>query len=241
MNIAICEDIPQELDLLRRHIETVSQKRGIETACTFFHQGGDLLRYLEQTDSKFTMAFLDVYMPGMSGVQTAQRLKEAAPATQVVFVTSSRDFAVDAFELDALHYLVKPVTEEQVAAVFDRYKKLELPRPSIRVRVGRDAVDLELSSIQYLESCNSGTDIHTPRGVLHTTVNTSKLAEQLNDSFLKIQRGLVVNLHYVQRMTTDSCVLKNGVSVLLSRKERSQIRTAYREFVFNAADGKETL
>ena len=100
---------------------------------------------------------------------------------------------------------------------------------------------LSLDSILYLESARNGTDIHTAGGMLHTTVPTSTLEKQLGEDFLKIQRGFIVNMHFIERMTSDSCVLKNGFTALLSRKDKKKIRTAYREFIFNVAGGGEDL
>lgn len=75
--------------------------------------------------------------------------------------------------------------------------------------------------------------------MLHTAVPTETLARNLGNEFLKIQRGLIVNMRYIDRMTSDSCLLKNGFTALLSRKERKLIRAAYREFIFNVTGGTE--
>ena len=100
----------------------------------------------------------------------------------------------------------------------------------MEIRGGRDNVRLSEESIQYLESARNGTDIHTAGGLLE---------QKLGKDFLKIQRGLIVNMHFIEKMTAESCALKNGFIALLSRRDRQKIRTAYREFIFNVTEGSE--
>ena len=106
---------------------------------TFFHRKcfGDGAALLEAARSAppFDVAFLDIYIPGESGLEVAKALRVRSPQTGLVFVTSSRDHAVTAFSLDALHYLVKPVRARDVAEVFRRLEALD--RQQIRSRASR--------------------------------------------------------------------------------------------------------
>lgn len=150
-----------------------------------------------------------------------------------------REHAVDAFALEALHYLVKPVDAGQLQTVLERYLKRAARKRTVEIRIGRDNIRLSEESIQYLESARNGTDIHTAGGLLHTAMPTGALEQKLGQDFLKIQRGFIVNMHYIEKVTSESCILKNGFTALLSRRDRQKIRTAYREFIFNVAEGSE--
>ena len=152
-----------------------------------------------------------------------------------------REHAVDAFALEALHYLVKPVDAGQLQTVLERYLKRAARKRTVEIRIGRDNIRLSEESIQYLESARNGTDIHTAGGLLHTAMPTGALEQKLGQDFLKIQRGFIVNMHYIEKMTSESCILKNGFTALLSRRDRQKIRTAYREFIFNVAEGSEDI
>ena len=150
-----------------------------------------------------------------------------------------REHAVDAFALEALHYLVKPVDAGQLQTVLERYLKRAARKRTVEIRIGRDNIRLSEESIQYLESARNGTDIHTAGGLLHTAMPAGALEQKLGQDFLKIQRGFIVNMHYIEKMTSESCILKNGFTALLSRRDKQKIRTAYREFIFNVAEGSE--
>ena len=131
-----------------------------------------------------------------------------------------REHAVDAFALEALHYLVKPVDAGQLQTVLERYLKRAARKRTVEIRIGRDNIRLSEESIQYLESARNGTDIHTAGGLLHTAMPTGALEQKLGQDFLKIQRGFIVNMHYIEKTTSESCILKNRFPALLRRRDR---------------------
>ena len=239
LKIAICDDEPKDLKTLRAQLLEAAQELGLECCCDLFSSAAEFLAGAEDGQKVYDIALLDIYMEPISGLEAAKRLHCASPLTGLVFVTSSRLHAVEAFDLDALHYLVKPTDSGQLKNMLERYLKKSRRKKSLEIRIGRDPVRLELDSIQYLESARNGTDIHTAGGMLHTSIPTGTLAQNLGNDFLKIQRGFIVNMHFIDRIASDSCVLKNDLTILLSRKDRKAIRTAYREFIFNVTGGKE--
>ena len=239
LKIAICDDEPKDLETLRAQLLEAAQELGLECCCDLFSSAAELLAGVEGGQKIYDIALLDIYMEPVSGLEAAKRLLCSSPLTGLVFVTASRLHAVDAFDLDALHYLVKPTDSVQLKNMLERYLKKSRRKKSLEIRIGRDLVRLELDSILYLESARNGTDIHTAGGMLHTSIPTGTLARNLGNDFLKIQRGFIVNMHFIDRITSDSCVLKNDLTILLSRKDKKAIQTAYREFIFNVTGGKE--
>ncbi len=183
---------------------------------------------------EYDLVFLDICMKGINGIDTAHVIKERSPETEIVFVTISRDFAVEAFNVNALHYILKPVCEAQIKTVLERYYKRKNNISYLAVRSGRDTIRLRMDRICYIQSRNNGTDIFFWNEMLHINMNTSDLARKLSHLFLYIRRGMYVNMNYIKVMKADYCVLKNGDEVLLSRKERTKIRSRYKEFIYCA-------
>ena len=239
IKIAICDDEKKELETVYALLTDAAQDLGIVCRCSLFESGEKLLDEIENGHTVYDIALLDIYMKELSGIRTAEQLAGLCPETAVVFITTSQEHAVDAFTLEALHYLVKPVDAGQLRTVLERYLKKTTRKKTVEIRVGRDNVRLSEESIQYLESARNGTDIHTAGGLLHTSMPTGLLEQKLGKDFLKIQRGLIVNMHFIEKMTAESCALKNGFIALLSRRDRQKIRTAYREFIFNVTEGSE--
>ena len=170
MRIAVLDDDREERQKFISALHGWDPTR--EAEC--FADGASLLA-AAKVQPPFTVAFIDIYLPKENGVEIAGELIALSPQTDIVFVTTSREHAVDAFEVGAVHYLVKPVTTEGV----------------------RD------------------------------------LLPQLDERFLNVRRGYVVNMEYLANMGAESCTLRSGEEVLLSRKERISIRETYNRWVFS--------
>jgi len=168
-------------------------------------------------------------------VDIAKELQLISPETGIVFVTTSKQHAVEAFSLRALHYLVKPVTTQDIKESFYRFSMLQQKeRRSLTVSVGRENKRLYLDEILRLQSANHVTEIllsndHSVR----VWMPIHEVAKSLDNSFLKIQRGLIVNMNYIEQMGVDSCILRNGKRFLLSRKNRTSIREEYNNYAFS--------
>lgn len=94
-----------------------------------FLDSNELLENLEQ--NKVELIFLDIKMPGMSGLELAGRIQEISPDTQIIFITAYSDYATEAFEKDALDYIMKPITAERMQKSLDRYKKRFIDQDSV--------------------------------------------------------------------------------------------------------------
>ncbi len=228
IRIAICDDTPEDIQELKEliHNNRPDLKR-IET----YTDARSLLTAIER-GILYDLIFLDVYMDGLEGTQAGRAIRRLLPESEIVFVTISREHAVQAFELEALHYLVKPAVPSQIDEIFSRFEHRKKETSCLEIHVGKEIFTLKTDRIHYMQSQNSGTDIYMDSGVLHSNEKTSLMGEQVSLSFLNIRRGMYVNMNYIQQMDTDSCLLKNGERVLLSRKDRAKIRTRYKEYIY---------
>ncbi len=116
LRIAICEDRMEDAFLLRKALETVQQQLDFEASVELFQRGEDLLIAI-QTGQLYHLLLMDIFMDQLDGIQTAKRAKEILPSLQVAFLSSSREFAPEAFELNAIHYLIKPVEMDLAAGI----------------------------------------------------------------------------------------------------------------------------
>ncbi len=228
IRIAICDDAAEDIQELN---ELIRQSRPDLEKIETYANAESLLRVIER-GILYDLIFLDIYMNDMEGTEAARTIRRLLPEAEIVFVTMSREHAVHAFELDALHYLVKPVSSGQINEAFSRFERRKKETACLEIRVGREVFTLKTSRIHYMQSQNSGTDIYMDSGVLHSSEKTSAMGEQVSASFLNIRRGMYVNMNYIQQMDTDSCLLKNGERVLLSRKDRAGIRSRYKEYIY---------
>ena len=174
-------------------------------------------------------------MPGENGIDIAGALREISPQTGIVFVTTSQDHAVNAFSLDALHYLVKPVNAGDVAEAFRRLDALRPRRRKYISFPGRNGSQIFfLDEICSLTSAGHAVEISLTDGRrMKVWTSLSELMQKLGKNFLKINRGIVVNMDCIERMGTDRCVLLDRREFFLAVRERSAICAAYNDYRFD--------
>lgn len=238
MRIAICDDDRQEREAMLNALHGWDPTRSAE----MFVDGASLLA-AAQTTPHFSIVFLDIYMPMENGVDVAKKLRAVSPETGVVFTTTSAEHAVDAFSLGAVHYLVKPVTTESIREVFDRVQKMQFEeRRTLSVRIGRSSRLFYLDEITTIFSLDHDCVISmTDQSEVRVHMTLYDLYSQLDSSFIQLQRGLVANMLFIEQMQYDSCRLRNGQEILLSRKDRKAINTAYNDFIFNELSARAGL
>ena len=230
MRIAVLDDDREERQKFISALHGWDPTRDAEC----FADGASLLA-AAKVSPPFSVAFIDIYLPKENGVDIAKELIALSPKTDVVFVTTSRDHAIDAFEVGAVHYLVKPVTTDGIREAFSRIAaKWAKPRPILSVKVGKERRSEFLENIVGISSRDHAVEIALSSGeTFIVNCGISDLLPQLDERFLNVRRGYVVNMEYIANMGAESCTLRSGEVVLLSRRERPALRETYNRWVFS--------
>ena len=196
------------------------------------YSDADSLLDAVKQEPAFDIAFLDIYTPDRNGLEIARALRESSPRTGIVFVTVSREHALDAFALYALHYLLKPVTAEGIRESFARLKERWPERKeTITFTVGRSRRIVAMDQICYLVSDNHAVVVTLTDGKQFRVWTTFRGIEQkLPRNFLRINRGIVVNMDCVEEMRTESCVMQTGKELYLAVRERGSIFATYQDY-----------
>ncbi len=230
MRIAVCDDDPREQEQIEKALQGWDPTRNTEK----FLDGKSLLVAAKRTPH-FDVAFLDIYMPGENGIDVAKALQEISPNTGIAFVTTSTEHAVDAFSMHALHYLVKPVTTEGVVEVFRRLTELRSNRrDTIVFTVGSERYMVFMDQICLLENDNHAVNVSLSDGRrLKVWMSFSELEQRLDGSFLRINRGIIVNMDQIAQMGTDICTLQDGSRLPIAVRHSAAIRATYDNYVFD--------
>ena len=226
MRIAVCDDDRHDREQVLQVLRDVEPDIEAEE----FEDGASLLEAARRTPP-FDIIFLDIYMPGENGIKTAEAILSQAPRTGLVFITTSRDFAVDAFSLRALHYIIKPVTAKSVTEAFWRLREIR-PGSAASINVGRERIYLD--KICTLTSANHAVEILLSDGQqIKVWSSLTELEQKLGRRFLKINRGVIVNMDCIEEMRPDRCVLRNGQELFLAVRERGTITAAYQDHLLD--------
>lgn len=169
--------------------------------------GPDALRALESLE--IDLVFLDIAMPALSGLDVARVVARFREPPKIVFVTAHEDHAVDAFELNAVDYLLKPVRAERlresVRRALDAGTDATPADISIPVELGGVTTFVSRSNVAYAEAQGDYVRLHTVSGESHLIRSSlSQLETDWSDAgFLRIHRSLIVATHHIKQVKTD--------------------------------------
>jgi DNA-binding LytR/AlgR family response regulator len=192
----------------------------------------DALRTLHERE--VDAVFLDVQMPGLTGLELAQVLSRFKVPPPVVFVTAHEHHAVEAFELQAVDYVLKPVREERLAEavrrVLDGGDRVAAPVEDLQIPVELGGVTrfVARADVTHVEAHGDYARLHTPSGshLIRTPLTT--LEEEWADAgFVRIHRSLLVALGHISevRMESGRCtVAVGGTDLQVSRRHTRQLR-----------------
>jgi len=234
MNIVICEDLNEDAISLRFFIEKYFNEIDCRSEITIYNSGDKLLEdFYSGKLSDVKVAFLDIYMPGTDGIDTAKKIRETDNEMIIIFTTSSINHGIEGFSVYALQYLVKPVNYPEVKNALS--KCIEKYADSIRyieVLSDRLMVRAYLKDIIYIECFDTTSFIHTNTEVIKTFLPLSELEKQLEgSSFLRTQRSYIVNMRYIHDMKTNDFVLENGKMIPIRRNDKLAIKQVYRNYL----------
>lgn len=169
---------------------------------------------------------LDIEMGEISGMKLARHLRRAGAAMQIVFITGYMDYIAEGYDVEALHYLLKPVTGERLGQVLDRaLERIRTREHMLWLTLQDGVVRLSVYEIRYLEVMRNYTTVH---GAEDYSVKRSlnDLERELDGGFYRIHRSFIVNLRFVKRITRTEVILKDGTALPLSRKHYEGLNQA---------------
>lgn len=199
--------------------------------------------FLAHFTCQYDLVFLDILMPYENGIELARQIREKDKEVLIVFITSSTEYAISGYSVQAYDYLVKPLSEAEfrlkMQRIFFHLEQRLHGRGTITIKTDEGMVRLEYGKIVYLESKRHTTLFHTADGVFSKYSSLKNIVGQLpEDSFIQFNSGFVANLFFVERFTGDAIVLAlpDGKKITLPvsrarRKETAEKIMAYTEKV----------
>ncbi len=165
MNIMICDDQKDELENMKQIVleyAAVHSELFLEVKC--FSNPFDMLEEIGKSGAP-DIALLDICMPGVLGTEIAREIKsKSEDSTDIIFLTTSSDFAVEAFALHANDYLKKPYTKERLLDTLDRVVEKRKNRLYVPISCGREVHLIDLYQVFYMEARNHTVEIHLKSG-----------------------------------------------------------------------------
>lgn len=237
MNIISIDDDKIFLETLNKSILQYFEQHGMDYELEL-HSFSDAIEAPKSLLLNCDILFMDIYMPQSNGMELIKEWQDELHC-QVVFITTSREHAVDAFQLDARHYLLKPIED---SAIDDALKRClccveqESENPILEVQTGYSLTPVSINQIRYIEVFDKLSIIHTEKTKIQTYTSLSSLYNALHAThFMKPNRSFIVSMDYIQSFHSSHLILKNGEIITLSRQRRKELKEQYQKFLFDKA------
>lgn len=242
MNIMICDDQKDELENIRQIVSeyaTAHSELFMKIKC--FSNPFDMLEEISKSGAP-DIALLDICMPGVLGTEIAREIQsKGEDSTDIIFLTTSPDFAVEAFALHVNDYLTKPYTKERLTDTLDRVIEKRQKRLCVPITSGKEIHLIDLYQIMYIESRNHNAHIYLKSGKnmkTHTTLTKLKNLFLNVSGFMPVGASYIINLRCVQSVLQTTILMENGESIPVPRRLRSEVTKQYFDFYTEEAMGK---
>lgn len=237
INIAICEDNDLDREVLQKYVEIVMQQKASEGVLeeytiSNYSNGKELMDVLEK--HKYHLVFLDVYIGDMNGIEIAKKLRELDGQTIIIFVTCSKDFAIEAYSVRAYNYLLKPIMKMQVIETVDSAIRhiLEKEDRYLILPTVEGLSKIKLQDIYYIECVARKTLIVMKDERFICTYNINTMEEKLDTmGFVRCHRSFIINLKYVSNLKVGSILMENNEEILLSKYRQKEVRSRFTEYM----------
>lgn len=227
IRIAICDDESIGRSLLQESLEYLLRENSLQAEISSYCSGQELLREQERYD----ILFLDIEMPKINGIRTAEKYRKWYEDTIIIFLTSYEDYVFEGYKVNAFRYLKKPMEQEKLReALQSAVAKLE-KNYEIELWDEEGLHIVQPKDIIYVETSGRNIIVRTLDEEYDVKMGITQFAENLQDSdFISPHQSYYVNMRYIKEFNKQEAILTNGEKVKISCKKYAQFRDTYCEY-----------
>ena len=220
IRIAIVEDDEIYKEQLIEFLNKFKHDTGESIEVTAYSDGDEIV---QNYTSSFDIILMDIQMKFMDGIAAAEEIRKMDSKVVIIFITSTAQYAIKGYEVDALDYILKPISyfafSERLKRAIDRMKKRQDRYITINVKGGLQR--LKVRHIYYIESQGHNLIIYTKLGELISVGTIKEIEEILSEfHFFRGNRGYLINLEHVDGMQ-EGCAMVKGEMLLISRSRKN--------------------
>lgn len=239
MKIAVCDDNMADLltvvSLLNDYILLHEKKHIIEY--TTFYSAADLIAALEK-GQQYDLVLLDILMPFMTGMEASKEIRQFNQDIRIIFMTSSPEFAVESYSVNAYYYVLKPILKETLYILLDKViSELELQKDTSILAKGKNGLSrIYINRLEFAEVIGRTIFYHMSDGrIIEAIGSMSDLEKALlpNHSFIKPHRSYIINLEYIDTLSQREIKMHSHALIPMARANSRVLKSAYIAYSFN--------
>ena len=237
INIGLCDDEKKFLNYYSEKINEIAKLNNKLIKIEMFESGESLLFELEENPNRFDIIIIDIIMKNVNGIDATKILRNYGYKRIIIFLTSSSEFALDAFEVEPLSYLIKSSKDK------NKFKDIllkailqveNIATKKLIIYNRQKNIIITLNTIIYIESINKKIIIYRlnedPEEAYHTL---NKVYDKIeNFGFIRCHKSYIVNTNYIVSFNKLHCILKNNIIIPIGRKYSNEFKNKFIKYEF---------
>jgi len=227
--IALCENEEIFSTEQQKLCRDIFVKMNIEYELAAFRSAEEFLdEFNNKERERFDLLILDIMMDGMDGIELAHKIREADKNAAIIFLTSHRDFALQGYDVNALHYLIKPVDAAVLERLIRSAYNEKFQDNYLVIKMGAQHLRLPVDNIICLETTGRRVEITLLDKTVYYSGKLSDLLQELpKDRFIRCHQAFAVNVKNIRELGKQDAIVASGKKIPVSRTYMSDIKKVF--------------
>jgi DNA-binding LytR/AlgR family response regulator len=240
MRVALCDDTNSDLENLKKLLQAYSKLNNIPLDIDVYNNSRVLINNVSYfREKEYSIYFLDIIMD-KNGIDVAKELREVTPDVPIIFTTSSKEFAINAFKVQAFDYILKPVKKEELFSCLDKLiTSMQVAvKASFNIKLNNlSIVTININEITYIEQKDRRLMFHMNDGTSHLTTSIrGKFLEEIpfkieDYNFINCHSSFVINMNQIKSITDHFFIMKNGDNIPIAKRIEKQVVDTYTNYL----------
>ncbi|MDF2632331.1 MAG: response regulator of the LytR/AlgR family [Caproiciproducens sp.] len=238
LKIAVCDDNITDLSNILSIVGDYQtlQKDKNKILVTAFHSAVDLVAAMESGQA-YDLVLLDILMPLMTGMDAAKEIRQFNQDVKIIFMTSSPEFAVESYAVDAYYYALKPIWKEKFFILLDKViAETEIQSgASLLIKSKTGLIRVYINRLEFAEVIGRTIHYHLTDGSdIETVGSMSQLEKELHSypCFIKTHRSYIINMEHIDTLSQREIIMQSHAAVPLAKTSYRTVKSAYITFAF---------
>ncbi len=230
LTMAICDDNKADVELLEDALDKI---HNYLIDYDVYYSAEELLKNIVQNKKDYQLYIFDIEMPGMTGLQLAEKVRKINSRALFVFLTGYTQYVMEVFSVVMFDYISKPITTEKLNSVLSRVVEyLKIVKQDFVFHYCKDQFSVSCDDILYIEKKGRLAVIHTISENFKTNMTINEIWEQLDDRvFTHIHVSFIINMDHLRSIEGAEAVLDNGEHLLTARAHKQELKEKHMEFI----------